>query len=224
MTMPADGLQGHSDHRIDRIRRRLIWALLGPFCILMSVATIEGFLPTGASRPATAIIALVAAGALLPVLMAWLARAIIHDAEALDSERRELSELYGRARQDSLVDGLTGLGNHPAFQDELARQLEIANRQGTPLSLLLVDVDDLKSVNDTTGHVGGDRLLVAAGRGAAIVLRRGDRPFRGGGDEFTILLPNSDVGTGLTVARRILASAPGGGDPSHHVHPLSLSI
>jgi len=224
MTTPADGLQGHPDHRIDRIRRRLIWALLGPFCILMSVAAIEGFLPADSSRAAMAIIALVAAGALLPVVMAWLARAIIHDAEALDNERRELSELYGRARQDSLVDGLTGLGNHRAFQDELARQLEIANRQETPLSLLLVDVDDLKSVNDTTGHVGGDRLLMAVGRVAAIVLRRSDRAFRVGGDEFAILLPNSDVDTGLTVARRILASALGGGDPSNHVDPFSLSI
>jgi diguanylate cyclase (GGDEF)-like protein len=224
MTTPADGLQGHPDRRIDRIRRRLIWALLGPFCILMSVAAIEGFLPDGPSRSAPATIALIAAGVLVPVLMAWLARAIIHDAEALDSERQELSELYGRARQDSLVDGLTGLGNHRAFQDELARQLEIASRQGTPLSLLLVDVDDLKSVNDTTGHAGGDRLLVAVGRVATIVLRRSDRAFRVGGDEFAILLPNSDVDTGLTVARRILASALGGGDPANHIDPFSLSI
>jgi diguanylate cyclase (GGDEF)-like protein len=224
MTTPADGLQRHPDRRIDRIRRRLIWALLGPFCVLMSVAAIEGFLPAGPSRPATAIIALVAAGVLLPVVMAWLARSILHDTEALDSERRELSELYGRARQDALVDGLTGLGNHRAFQDELARQLEIAKRQDTPLSLLLVDVDDLKSVNDTTGHVGGDRLLVAVGRVAAIVLRRSDRAFRVGGDEFAILLPNSDVDTGLTVARRILASALSGGDPTNQVDPFSLSI
>lgn len=224
MTTPADRLQGHSDRRIDRIRTRLIWALLGPFCVLMSVATIEGFSPADPSRPATAIIVLIAAALLLPALMAWLARAIIRDAEALDSERRELSELYGRARQDSLVDGLTGLGNHRAFQDELARQLEIAKRQGTPLSLLLVDVDDLKSVNDTKGHAGGDRLLVAVGRVAAFVLRRSDRAFRVGGDEFAILLPNSDVDTGLTVARRILASALGGGDPTHQIDPFSLSI
>jgi diguanylate cyclase (GGDEF)-like protein len=224
MTTLTDGLQGHQGRRIERIRQRLIWALLGPFCILMSVATIEGFLPDGPSRSAPAIIALIAAGVLVPALMAWQARAIIRDTEALDGERRELSELYGRARLDSLVDGLTGLGNHRAFQDELARQLEIANRQGTPLSLLLVDVDDLKSVNDTKGHVGGDRLLVAVGRVAAIVLRRSDRAFRVGGDEFAILLPNSDVDMGLTVARRILASALGGGDPSNHVDPFSLSI
>jgi diguanylate cyclase (GGDEF)-like protein len=224
MTTPADGIQGHADRRIDRIRRRLIWALLGPFCILMTVAAIQGFSPAGPSRPATAIIVLIAAAVGLPALMAWLARAIMRDTEALDDERRELSELYGRAREDALVDGLTGLGNHRAFQDELARQLEIAKRDGTPLSLLLVDVDDLKSVNDTMGHVGGDRLLVAVGRVAAIVLRRSDRAFRVGGDEFAILLPNSDVDTGLMVARRILASALGGGDPTRQIDPFSLSI
>jgi diguanylate cyclase (GGDEF)-like protein len=224
MTTPADGGEGHPDGRVESIRRRLILALLGPFCILMSVATIEGFAPTGPSRPVMAIIVLIAAAVTLPAMMAWLARSIIRQTVAIDDERREMSELYGRARQDSLVDGLTGLGNHRAFQDELIRQLDMATRQGTPLSLLLVDVDDLKSVNDTKGHAGGDRLLMAVGRVAETALRRSDRAFRVGGDEFAILLPNSDVDTGLSVARRILASALGGGDPTNQVDPFSLSI
>jgi diguanylate cyclase (GGDEF)-like protein len=92
------------------------------------------------------------------------------------------------------------------------------------LSLLLVDVDDLKQVNDTRGHVGGDRLLEAVGRVTAAILRRSDRAFRVGGDEFAILLPNSDVNTGLAVARRILASALSGGDPSDTIDSFSLSI
>jgi diguanylate cyclase (GGDEF)-like protein len=224
MTTPADGGETHPDGRVESIRRRLILALLGPFCILMSVATIEGFASIGPSRPAMAIIVLIAAAVTLPALMAWLARSIIRDTVAIDDERRKMSELYGRARQDSLVDGLTGLGNHRAFQDELTRQLEMATRQGTPLSLLLVDVDDLKSVNDKKGHAGGDRLLMAVGRVAETAMRRSDRAFRVGGDEFAILLPSSDVDTGLTVARRILASALGGGDPSNQVDPFSLSI
>jgi diguanylate cyclase (GGDEF)-like protein len=190
----------------------------------MSVAAVEGFAPAGPSRPAMAIAVLVAAALTLPVLMAGFARAIVRDVEALDDERRELSDLYGRARHDALVDGLTGLGNHRAFQDELARQLQIARRQSTPVALLLVDVDDLKRVNDTQGHIGGDRLLEAVGRVAATVLRRSDRAFRVGGDEFAILLPSSDVETGLAVARRILASALNGGDPSDVIQSFSLSI
>jgi len=224
MTTPtADGLPGPSG-RVDRIRKRLIWALLGPFAILMSIATIEGFTPASPTRPMTVIAVLVAAAVLLPVLMAWLARAILRDAEALESERGELSEAYGRASHEALVDGLTGLGNHRAFQDELARQLDIAKRNRTSLSLLLIDVDDLKTVNDTHGHVGGDRLLEAVGRVASAILRRSDRAFRVGGDEFAILLPNSNVETGLAVARRILASALNGGDPSDAIDSFSLSI
>jgi diguanylate cyclase (GGDEF)-like protein len=224
MTTPAaHGLPGPSG-RVDRIRKRLIWALLGPFAILMSVATIEGFTPASPTRPMTVIAVLVAAAVLLPILMAWLARAILRDAEALESERGELSEAYGRASHEALVDGLTGLGNHRAFQDELARQLDIAKRNRTSLSLLLIDVDDLKTVNDTHGHVGGDRLLQAVGRVASAILRRSDRAFRVGGDEFAILLPNSNVETGLAVARRILASALNGGDPSDAIDSFSLSI
>jgi diguanylate cyclase (GGDEF)-like protein len=225
MTTPAgDGLTGHPNRRIDCIRRRLTLALLVPFCILMGVATIEGFSSVGSSPSMTPLVVLIAAGVLLPVLMALSARAILREAEALDGERRELSELYGRARHDALVDGLTGLGNHRAFQDELARQLDIAKRQTIPLSLLLIDVDDLKSVNDTQGHAGGDRLLEAFGRVTATVLRRSDRAFRVGGDEFAILLPSSDVNTGLAVARRILAAALNGGNLGDEIAPFSLSI
>jgi diguanylate cyclase (GGDEF)-like protein len=224
MTTPAaDGLKGPSG-RVDRIRKRLIWALLGPFAILMSVATIEGFTPASPTRPLIVVVVLVAAAVLLPLLMAWLARAILREAEALENERGELSELYGRASHEALVDGLTGLGNHRAFQDELARQLDIAKRNRTPLALMLIDVDDLKRVNDTHGHVGGDRLLEAVGRVTGAILRRSDRAFRVGGDEFAILLPNSDVETGLAVARRILASALNGGDPSDAIDSFSLSI
>jgi diguanylate cyclase (GGDEF)-like protein len=225
MTTPAlNGLHGDPHGRVGRIRVRLVWALLVPFCVLMGVSAIEGFSPPDPGRPATAIAVLVASGVFLPILMAWLARAILREATALESERQELGELYGRARHDALVDGLTGLGNHRAFQDELARQLELTKRHGIPVSLLLVDVDDLKSVNDTKGHAGGDRLLEAVGQVTAAILRRSDRAFRVGGDEFAILLPNSDVDTGLAVARRILASALNGGDPSDEIDPFSLSI
>ncbi len=225
--MPTDVAYGRPDTasgRVRRIRRRLTLALLGPFCVLMSVATVQGFAPAGPARPLATTLALVAAGLGLPILMAWFARSILRDTEALDGERRELYELYGRASQDALIDGLTGLGNHRAFQDELARQLELAKRHGTPLALLLLDIDDLKRVNDTRGHVAGDRLLEAFGRVTATILRRSDRAFRVGGDEFAILLPSSDVETGLATGRRILASSLNGGDPSTSIESFSLSI
>ncbi len=210
--------------QLSTIRFRLAIGLLVPFAVLMGVSAIEGFWPGGPASRLPATLILIAVAVVLPVFMASMARAILHHAAAIDSERNELVELYNRARLDALLDSLTGLGNHRAFQDELARQLEGASRDGTPLALLLLDVDDLRKVNDAEGHAEGDDLLVAVGRITARIVRRTDRAFRVGGDEFAILLPNSDIETGLSVARRILSSALEGGDPTHPTQPFSLSI
>jgi diguanylate cyclase (GGDEF)-like protein len=210
--------------RLGTIRVRLLGGLLVPFVALMGVSTIQGFSGAAAADRLPAILVLILAAIVLPPFMAAQARTVLRHASAIDAERNELIELYNRARLDALLDGLTGLGNHRAFQDELARQLEGASRDGTPLALLLIDVDDLKKVNDGQGHVAGDDLLVAVGRIAARILRRTDRAFRVGGDEFAVLLPTSDLATGLSVARRILTAALDGGDAAHPIAPFSLSI
>ncbi|HEX5013136.1 MAG TPA: bifunctional diguanylate cyclase/phosphodiesterase [Candidatus Limnocylindrales bacterium] len=225
MSTPTnDGGPGAAPDRVERIRRRLIWALLGPFCILMSVSAVAGFSAAGSGSAAVATALLIVAAFGLPPLLAWAGMSISREVDALERERDELKRLYGRARHDALVDGLTGLGNHRAFQDELARQLEVSKRMELPLALVLIDVDDLKVVNDTLGHADGDRLLEAVGQVTASVLRKSDRAFRVGGDEFAILLPVSDVETGVAVGRRILAAAVNGGDPSAPIQPFSVSI
>jgi diguanylate cyclase (GGDEF)-like protein len=209
---------------LETIRTRLIAALLLPYVCLMGVSTIQAFSGADRGDRFAATFVLVAAGLALPAFMALISRSILRHASAIDAERSELIELYDRARLDALLDGLTGLGNHRAFQDELARQLEATNREHHALALLLIDVDDLKVVNDGRGHAAGDDLLVAMGRIAASNLRRTDRAFRVGGDEFAILLPGADMETGLSIGRRILATALGGGDPSAPIEPFSLSI
>ena len=210
--------------RLNRIRRRLVIGLLVPFCVLMGAATIEGFWDADQTRQSVAIAILVAGGLTMPLYMALFARSILREASALELERAEMHQLYGQARRAALLDGLTGLGNHRAFQDELALQLEEARRHGAPLALLLFDVDGLKAVNDSRGHAAGDRLLAAVGQVAAAIMRRGDRAFRVGGDEFAVLLPSSDLEVGKAVGRRILAAALGGGDPSAPIEPFSLSV
>ena len=210
--------------RLDTIRSRLVYALLLPFVCLMGVSTIQAFSASGPGDRLPAVLILIAAGIGLPAFMAVVSRSILRHAAAIDAERAELIDLYDRARLDALLDGLTGLGNHRAFQDELARQLEATGRDGAPLALLLIDVDDLKGVNDGRGHVAGDDLLVTMGRIAATNLRRTDRAFRVGGDEFAILMPGANVDVGVSIARRILATALGGGDPSDPIEPFSLSI
>ena len=129
----------------------------------MSVSAVAGFSAADAGRAGLAVALLLLVAFVLPPLLAWLGMSISREVDALERERDELKRLYGRARHDALVDGLTGLGNHRAFQDELARQLEVSKRRELPLALILIDVDDLKVVNDTHGHAAGDRLLVAVG-------------------------------------------------------------
>ncbi|HEX6867724.1 MAG TPA: diguanylate cyclase, partial [Candidatus Limnocylindrales bacterium] len=221
---PTGDVQIRADPAPEDIRRRMTLVFAAAFVILMGVATLEGFWPGGGPGAVVAIVLLIGCMLVVPVVMALLSRPLLRDIAALSRENARLRELYGRARQDSLLDGLTGLGNHRGFQEELARQLEHAGRTGSALALLLVDVDDLKRVNDEQGHAGGDRLLVAVGHIVMASLRRNDRAFRVGGDEFAILLPGADVDTGLTIARRLLAGALNGGDPSHPVEAFSLSI
>jgi len=219
-----DSAFGEQRDRSVSIRRRVMAIVAVEFAMLMAVAAIEGFWPGAGPGPVGATGFLVAAMIFVPFAMAAAARPILRDIHHLGEENARLRELYGRARNESLIDALTGLGNHRAFQEELVRQLGHAGRTGTKLSLMLVDVDDLKKVNDEGGHATGDQLLTAVGWTVMATLRRNDRAFRVGGDEFAIILPSTDLDTGLAIARRILASALNGGDPTRPIEPFSLSI
>lgn len=125
----------------------------------------------------------------------------------LVANQTELQVRYEAAVADALRDQLTGLGNHRAFHEELDRQVEAALRYGTPLSLMLIDLDEFKAVNDSRGHAGGDRILRGFGELLSSTLRRPDRAYRVGGDEFAVILPHTDLEGGKVVARRVLAQA-----------------
>ncbi|HET7521568.1 MAG TPA: EAL domain-containing protein [Candidatus Limnocylindria bacterium] len=125
----------------------------------------------------------------------------------LARSQETLTVAYQAALADALQDPLTGLGNHRAFQEELDRQVEAAHRYGVPLALVILDLDEFKAINDGQGHAAGDRALAHFGRIVSSALRRVDRPFRVGGDEFALLLPHTDADGAKIVARRLLASA-----------------
>lgn len=116
-------------------------------------------------------------------------------------QRSLLREL--RSMQLALTDPLTGLGNRRGFEERLAAELEATRVTREPLAICLLDVDDLKQVNDAHGHPSGDDLLVQLSR----LFRQDGEAFRLGGDEFALLLPGSDAAEALEIADAVLARA-----------------
>ena len=103
------------------------------------------------------------------------------------------------------TDVLTGLPNRRAFTGRLAEEFHRAERYGTPVSLLLVDIDGLKQVNDHEGHAAGDRMIRAVAGAIRGSLRESDFAARWGGDEFAIVTPNSGPGAAHQFANRLVA-------------------
>jgi len=163
------------------------------------------------------LLALVGATAAAALLAAVSIGRAVRPVAGLETQLREALEAYDRARLDARMDPLTGLGNHRAFQEELARQVAEAVREERHLSLAILDLDDLKQLNDRDGHAAGDELLATVGRLIRAANRASDRSFRIGGDEFALLLPGTSSEAAYGVVRRLLASATGG-------HPVLRGI
>jgi diguanylate cyclase (GGDEF)-like protein len=128
-----------------------------------------------------------------------------------------------RLRHISVTDGLTGLTNRREFERRLEEELDRADRHGLPLSLVLLDVDLLKAINDRSGHRAGDRALCAVAGALRSSCRSVDIAARVGGDEFAILAPTTSARDALQLAGRVQAALR---DPRRAAGgpPLSLSI
>jgi len=174
----------------------------------ISMALIDAVLTPMKNAQAMYVLFVMAALTLLLIaLTVWMTRQVLRPAEELERSRMDLRRMYEVARADSLRDGLTGLGNHRAFQEELDRELEWYQRYKVPVALLLIDLDDLKLVNDSAGHAAGDEMLREMGKLIADSGRYADRAFRIGGDEFAILLPHTDADGAMQLARRLQEQA-----------------
>jgi diguanylate cyclase (GGDEF)-like protein/PAS domain S-box-containing protein len=125
------------------------------------------------------------------------------------SERRRLEE---QLIHQAFHDPLTGLANRALFRDRVSHALALAQRRGSPVTVLFLDLDDFKTVNDSLGHAEGDRLLIAAAERFLACARSADTVARLGGDEFAILIEGADGREGLP--ERLSAAMS---------HPFSLS-
>src|SRR5579862_8437414 len=114
-------------------------------------------------------------------------------------------EVLHRLERASRTDALTGVGNRRALDETLSAALSAAARQGHEVTVVAVDLDGLKRINDTEGHAAGDAALLSLVRALYSTLRDEDTVFRLGGDEFVILLPFTSVGTADLLMERIRA-------------------
>lgn len=114
-------------------------------------------------------------------------------------EEAHIEELIGL----SLRDGLTGLFNHTYFYQQIEFEVKRSVRYGSLVSLMLIDIDDFKLVNDTYGHRAGDRILAAMAKTLLLVARDSDICCRYGGEEFAVILPLTDVHEASAIANRL---------------------
>jgi diguanylate cyclase (GGDEF)-like protein len=114
-----------------------------------------------------------------------------------------LEELSQRLRSLAYQDSLTDLYNHRYFYEQLTHEVERALRYGRPVSVILLDLDRFKEVNDTYGHLMGDKLLTLLGRVIRDQVRSADIAARYGGDEFAIILPDTTFPAAEATARKL---------------------
>jgi diguanylate cyclase (GGDEF)-like protein len=180
---------------------------------------------TGASHPprrvAVYLVALVAAGlapmTYEPVTLAvvggflvrvtvWVLLTILANAWMQNVRSQRATLLAGEmlAKGEARLDPLTQLGNRRGFDEALGRHVNLAQRTGSPLSIVVADLDDFKSINDRFGHLSGDEVLQGAAGALARALRGHDESFRWGGDEFALILPQTDLIGAEVVCERVV--------------------
>ena len=132
-----------------------------------------------------------------------------------------LKAANGKLQELARTDSLTGIQNRRAFDDALRRAWKLSSRIQRSLSLLMIDVDRFKTINDELGHEAGDHVMQIISQTFIENIRFTDQVFRYGGDEFTVLLPATDMDTGLQLAKKLNQAV---AKQQFHDHPLSVSI
>ena len=139
---------------------------------------------------------------------------------------KERAKMLGKLQNLAITDGLTKLFNSRHFYNQLDVEVGRCRRYNHPLALLLLDIDHFKDYNDTYGHLEGDKVLVSIGLNIQDCLRAMDSAYRYGGEEFTVILPETNGEEARTVAERIrrkIGSEPHNPDEDNNVS-VTISI
>jgi diguanylate cyclase (GGDEF)-like protein len=137
------------------------------------------------------------------LLLALYAAIVVRYGRRLDAAR---AAEVARLAEIAITDPLTGLRNHRAFQEDIGRELQRVGRTNIPVALVMVDIDDLKAVNDSHGHQVGDERLQALADAIRATGRAADAAYRVGGDEFAVILPDARAWGGLEFVQRLRAA------------------
>ena len=142
---------------------------------------------------------------------------IVYDMTPLLEAKKIISDQLELVQIQATTDQLTGCYNRKMFHDLLVAETARASRHGTQFSLIIFDIDDFKSVNDTYGHLVGDAVLKALSAVASGSIRKNDVFARWGGEEFTVLLTETDVQGAIVVAEKLRRkiAAHDFGEPGH---------
>jgi diguanylate cyclase len=179
------------------------WRLFGravalQAAVCLSVAAFTGF----AFNPHSSLTVIVAC---MPMLVAYpIAVGVV--THRLSRRVREQNRQLGAI---SRTDGLTGLLNRTHWERAVSAELKRHRRHGTPAALMMLDIDHFKAINDRYGHLAGDEVIQNAAALLHAALREQDVPGRYGGDEFGILLPDTDVAGATAIAERVRAHVAG---------------
>ena len=149
---------------------------------------------------------------------------VVHTVERA-AEKKRLRDTNARLLREletlSRTDALTGAQNRRAFDDALKTEVERSKRYGYPLSVILLDLDHFKAINDQYGHPVGDAVLKQFAGVARGAFRESDVVYRYGGEEFAVLLPHTPLEGALIAARRVVKAA---AESSLEVGPARLSV
>ncbi|MCG8426364.1 MAG: diguanylate cyclase [Chromatiales bacterium] len=121
----------------------------------------------------------------------------------VEEESEMLRKSVADARKRAFNDALTGLNNRHAFDTRMEEEFARWSRYGFPMSLIVIDIDNFKSINDTYGHKAGDKVLKVVGENMSRQVRKADFPARYGGEEFVVLLPETEREAAFSVAEKI---------------------